>query len=261
MIDTHCHILPGLDDGPETLETSLAMARMAARDGVRIVIATPHTNLDDGYPSPEVVRERVAALNEAIRAEGIDLSVVPGAEITVTDRLTEHLEAGRVMTMGDRGKHLLIELPFNSFPNFIPDLFFSIQLMGFVPIIAHPERSGAARIRLDTIRELAQRGALLQVNMENVTRGGLLEMLSGSAPDSPRSLVRKLLQEDLVDFIGSDGHDPQRRRPVLTPARAGLKRFGGDGAFQRLTQSGPARLLRHPKQPGRVAPTADSPPA
>ncbi len=252
MIDTHCHILPGIDDGPDTLEISVEMARVAAKDGVHVIIATPHANLDEGVVTPEQIRERVAILNDAIRAAGIGITVLPGAEISSVDNLIKRLEAGQVMTVADRGKHLLIELPFSSFPNYVPDLFFNLQLMGFVPIIAHPERSGAARLRLDTIRELAQRGALLQVNAESIR---------GKEGRGIRAIAQRLLREDLVSFIASDGHDPKRRPPVISPARSAMRRLGGDAAFARLTESGPARLLRDPSRPGRTGTSAAPEPA
>ncbi|NSW57289.1 MAG: hypothetical protein HPY44_14840 [Armatimonadetes bacterium] len=228
------------------------MARVAAKDGVGVIIATPHANLDEGVVTPELIRQRVAVLNDAIHAAGIDITVLPGAEISSVDNLIKHLEAGRVMTLADKGKHLLIELPFSSYPNYVPDLFFNLQLMGFVPIIAHPERSGAARLRLDIIRELAQRGALLQLNADSIC---------GKEGRVVRTIAQKLLREDLVSFIASDGHDPKRRPPVISPARAAMRRLGGDAVFARLTQSGPARLLRDPSRPGRTSSSAAPEPA
>ena len=93
MIDLHCHILPGLDDGPATMAESLAMARMAAADGIRIIVATPHIDREFREPDPELVRRLVVSVNRALGAEGLPLRVLPGAEAPAEPELLEALQA------------------------------------------------------------------------------------------------------------------------------------------------------------------------
>jgi protein-tyrosine phosphatase len=235
MIDTHCHILPGLDDGPPDLETALTMARIAEQDGIRAIIATPHVGAKGVHPAPDEIRERTAAFSDAVRAAGINLIIHPGAEVRLTDTLCQELQAGELMTLGDRGKYLLVELPFNGYPAYAPELFFNLQVMGVVPVIAHPERTAMLRAHPEVIWGLAERGALLQINLDS---------LLGRAGWSIRTQTIRLLKREVVHLIASDAHDPRSRPPVLSRARKALRRLGGDEAFNKLVVAGPQWLLR-----------------
>lgn len=235
MIDTHCHILPGLDDGPEDLETALTMARIAEHDGIRAIIATPHVGANGSRPTPDVIRERTAAFNEALQQAAIRIAVYPGAEVRITDTLCQELQAGEHMTLADRGKHLLIELPLNSYPTYAAELFFNLQVMGITPVLAHPERTALLRVHPEVIWGLAERGVLLQANLDS---------LQGRAGWPVRSQAIRLLRRGAVHLIATDAHDPRKRPPVLSTARKALRRLGGDDAFQKLVISGPQGLLR-----------------
>lgn len=243
MIDTHCHILPGIDDGADDLKVSVAMARVAEKDGITTIFATPHMNLDEGYPDRELILAKAAELNEALRHEGIGVQVLPGAEISLTDKLTEFVRDGRALTMGDLGKYLLVELPFTGYPTFVPELFFSVQLLGVSPIIAHPERSAAALMGGDALEQLVNRGALLQVNAQSVM---------GREGRRVQAIAHKLIKDDRVDFLGSDAHNLRRRPPSLSAATKAFRRIGGDAMFRRLTLTGPERLLK-PAQPFKAS--------
>jgi protein-tyrosine phosphatase len=235
MIDTHCHILPGLDDGPADLETALTMARIAEHDGIRAIIATPHVGANGSRLTPDIIRERTAAFNEALQQAAIQLTVYPGAEVRITDTLCQELEAGEHMTLADRGKHLLIELPFNSYPAYAGELFFNLQVMGIIPVLAHPERTAMLRAHPEVVWGLADRGALLQVNLDS---------LQGRAGWGVRLQALRLLKRGAVHLLASDAHDPRNRPPILSTARKVLRRLGGEEAFQRLVIAGPQSLLQ-----------------
>jgi len=245
MIDIHCHILPGIDDGSPDLQTTIKMARAAEADGIEAIIATPHANLTRGRPTPDAIRDLTAQVNEALSREGINVTVFPGAEIALSDDLQQQIEAGSVLTLADRGTHVLIELPFTGFPTFVPSLFFNIQLLGFTPIIAHPERSAAARIDLELVIGLAHRGAQLQINAESI---------AGREGRVIRKITQTLMRKDLVHYIASDGHGARHRPPRMGYARKSLRRLGGDHKFAELTFHNPYALLR-PTERGRL--TAD----
>lgn len=229
MVDLHCHILPGLDDGPATLPDALAMARLAAADGVRVIVATPHVRREYRYPEPDLIREATARLDQAIRAENLPLRLLPGAEIPAEPELLEALQAGRLLTVGDRGRHVLIELPPNAPAIYVPELFFRLQVAGYTPVVAHVERAAIFRHQPGLLRELHDRGVLLQLNVESLRAGW-----------GTRRYARQLVREGLVDVLASDGHNTRRRPPVLTPARRAL----GADLFDTLTLTNPARLLR-----------------
>jgi protein-tyrosine phosphatase len=248
MIDIHSHILPGLDDGASDLETALQMARMAVADGIRTIIATPHTDPLRGEPSPDLVRERVAAFAAVLEREGIELQVLPGAENVLSDNLVEALRDGKVLTLGDRGKYVLIELPFGGYPTFIPELMFNIQLQGFLPVLAHPERSAMNRANPSAIQELVDKGARLQVNADSLLgRGGRAVMV----------LAQRLARNKAIWAVASDAHDLRSRPPQLSPVRKALRKLGGDLAFDDYTQINPAKILRvTPPPPPFQAPPA-----
>jgi protein-tyrosine phosphatase len=235
MIDIHSHILPGLDDGAPDVETALAMARMAVADGIRTIIATPHTDPFRGEPDPDMVRERVAAFSAVLVREGLELQVLPGAELVLSDNLPEALRDGKVLTLGDRGKYALIELPFGGYPTFIPELIFNLQLQGFLPILAHPERSAMNRTNPAAIEELVDKGARLQVNASSLLgRGGRAVMI----------LAQRLARAKAIWAVASDAHDLRSRPPVLSPVRKALRKLGGDAAFDSYTLLNPGKILR-----------------
>lgn len=234
MIDTHCHILPGLDDGAPDLAVSLAMARVAANDGIRTIVATPHVTADGVGPEPALVRERVAELQAAITAEGLALQVLPGTEYAASDVLATLAKAGQVMTVADQGRHVLVEMFFNARTDFIEQLVFALQIAGLTPVIAHPERSLMAREKPQVLRELALRGCLMQVNCASLT---------GDEGRAIQNVAQALLREGLVDLIATDAHDPRRRPPLLSPCAARLKKLGASEVYETATQTTPAKLI------------------
>jgi len=229
LIDVHCHILPGLDDGPATLEESLAMARLAAADGVEVIVATPHVERDHLYPPPDLVRELTARLNQALQAEGLALRVWPGAEIPDKPELLEGLEAGQLMTVGDLGRHVLVELSAHAPAAHTAELFFRLQLAGITPIVAHVERAVIFRRQPELLREFRDRGYPLQLNAESLR-----------ATWGMRRYARRLVNEGLVDLLASDGHGTRQRKPLLSPARRVLPAQ----VFDDLTLHNPLRLLQ-----------------
>src|SRR5262249_46332934 len=139
MIDLHCHILPGVDDGPSTLDEALAVARFCVADGITHVTATPHYHLHTRVPRPDVLRH-VAAFNQALAAAGIGLDVLPGCEVQVTDTATyrRELEAGLYCHLGDGPDFTLLELPWSErrCSNDVPELVSWLRGRGMTPILA-----------------------------------------------------------------------------------------------------------------------------
>jgi protein-tyrosine phosphatase len=232
VIDLHCHILPGLDDGPGSFDESLAMARMAAADGVCVIVATPHMDEQYRYPEPEMIRELVGRLNDLIRAEALPLRVLPGAEVRTGAELVDQLVAGKIMTLGDQNRYVLVELPSSGHALYAGELFFRLQLAGYTPLIAHIERVELFRAEPRLLHDFKDRGYGLQVNAESV---------SGRAGRHMHHHVMRLVKEGLADVLASDGHDVSKRRPLLTVARKALR--GRDGLFEQLTNDTPRNML------------------
>jgi len=233
LIDLHCHILPGLDDGPRTMEESLAMARMAAADGTRVIVATPHVDRELTIPDPNLVRHLVAELDRAVQEEGLPLRILPGSEVPAEPELLTALQEGRVLTVGDRGRHVLVELPSTTAAIYAPELFFRLQLAGYTPVIAHVERVAVFRQEPRMLQNFRDRGYHLQMNASS------LRSRFGSG-----RYARRLLKQGLVDIIASDGHDTMRRLPLLSPAQGHIK---SPALFEQLTLTNPGALLRPPR--------------
>ena len=140
IIDLHCHILPGLDDGPDTLDESLVMCVLSERQGVTAIVATPHMG-DPWYPvTCDDVRRGAKELSAACRGRGLKLDILPGGEVRLQPELAETVRAGKVLTLADTGRYLLLELPPYVAPR-IEGLVFELRVSGVTPILSHPERN------------------------------------------------------------------------------------------------------------------------
>ncbi|MGE5531952.1 MAG: tyrosine-protein phosphatase, partial [Bacteroidota bacterium] len=196
------------------------------------VVATPHVDERLCYPEPERIRDLTARLNELIRAEGLGLKALPGAEVRAAPELVERLVAGQVMTLGDQGKYVLVELPTSGQAVFAGELFFRMQVAGYVPIIAHAERVDWFRREPRVLESFRDRGVRVQVNAESV---------SGKAGRGCRNIAIGLVKSGLADVMGSDGHNVGGRKPLLSVGQRNLSRL--NGAFERLTVTTPGSFL------------------
>jgi protein-tyrosine phosphatase len=230
MIDLHCHILPGVDDGPTTLEESLAMARVAVADGLRVVAATPHLAPADFADHPWIAAG-VASLTAALQAESLPLEILPGAEIAAAPELLDHLPT--LPRLGD-SSWLLLEPPLLGLPNYLEEIVFALQLAGLKVILAHPERSQLMSIRPEIIQHLAERGCVLQINVAS---------LLGRHGWATRKAARQLLQQYPNCVLATDAHDALRRPPKFTPAARALRRYGGAPRFRELTEGRPGGIV------------------
>ena len=207
MIDIHCHVLPGLDDGAEDLSASLALARAAAADGVRRLVATPHVDTVHDYDLDEI-GARTGEVNRALARERIPLVVLSGGEISL-DRLGELGDESLCRLGLGGGTCLLIESPYHGPVPFLEEAVLDLQARGFQPILAHPERSPEFQDDLDRLGKLVGRGILCSLDA-----GSLI----GRFGSRPKRVALKLLSEGLAHNVASDAHDLDRRPPGLSGA-------------------------------------------
>ncbi|HEY8261690.1 MAG TPA: CpsB/CapC family capsule biosynthesis tyrosine phosphatase, partial [Methylosinus sp.] len=139
MIDLHCHILPGLDDGAASLDESLAMARMAAEDGVGVIACTPHITPGVYDHHGATIRARVADLQAALDAADIPLSLVIGADAHIAPGFVDGLRSGAIPSLNDT-RYVLVEPPHHAMPPMIEGFFVQLCAAGYVPVLTHPER-------------------------------------------------------------------------------------------------------------------------
>ena len=226
-VDLHCHLLPGVDDGPERLEESLEYARAAVASGTRTIVATPHVEQVDVRTLPA----RVEELRSALMGERIDLRVEVGGELkpqSIGALAQDELE---VIAHGPPGaRWLLYEVPFRGVEDEFVDGARELRERGFGLLLAHPERSrGILEDGLDRLDPLIRSGALVAANVGPLT---------GRESEPRWRAANHLLERGTVDLVATDAHPP--KRPYLLSDVAPMT---GDG-FARVTSELPARLLR-----------------
>jgi len=209
MIDLHCHILPNVDDGPQSVEESLAMARLAVKDGIREIVATPHSLNGIYSNSTQDIISGVAAFNEILSANGIDLKVQSGADLHLCQNMMQRIQNGEACTINNAGKFILLELPSQMVPNGVKDEIFALKLNGVTPIITHPERNAIIQHDPNVLYELIQMGALAQVTAMSVT-GDFGEFIA--------NVSEILVRDRLIHMIATDAHSSVDRPPVLSDA-------------------------------------------
>lgn len=204
MIDLHCHILPGLDDGALDLDDSLAMARQAERDGIAVVCATPHIRHDHDVAIEELAA-RVHALQERLDGDGVDVRVLRGGELAATDadRLTD--AQLRLVALGGAGGWVLLEPAPGPLGEGLEELVGRLARRGLATIVAHPERHAGADFE-ERLKALVAGGCLIQWTAQFVA-----DAVAGD-------LVLRLADEGLVHLLGSDAHSSHGGRPVRLAA-------------------------------------------
>jgi protein-tyrosine phosphatase len=219
MIDIHCHILPGIDDGPRDLNGSIEMAKAAVADGISKIIATPHFN--GKYENTrQVILGKVQELNEALKREGIPLTILPGQEPRIYGEILEDYEFDKILTLNDSRKYLFIELPSNHVPRYTERLLYDIQLSGLQPIIVHPERNQEIIENPDLLYNLVDKGTLTQVTASSIT---------GDFGKKVKKFSIQLLENNLTHFVASDAHNVDTRKFKLREAYEVVeKEFGID---------------------------------
>lgn len=235
MIDLHCHILPGVDDGPSSLDESLAMARLAVEDGIHTIVATPHT-LNGVYMNPiKEVTARVAAFQDALSENQIDLKLYPGADVHLCPDLLTRIESGDAGTINHAKKHILVELPSQTIPDGIKNEIFVLKLTGITPIISHPERNAIIQHDPVILYELLAMGALSQVTAMSLT---------GDFGTFVRGTAERLLRQRLVHVIASDAHSSDGRPPILSQAvNCAAEILGSDDEAKHMVTTVPAAIL------------------
>ncbi|MGD8189494.1 tyrosine-protein phosphatase [Brevibacillus ginsengisoli] len=209
MIDIHCHLLPGRDDGAQTLEEAVEMARIAFQDGITDMIVTPHTYDGIYHNTPEETVESMGILQKELERHHIPIRLHPGAEVHIHFELYKHLMNKQIMTLCDQEKYLLLELPSLTLPLFTDILIDELLQNGIIPIIAHPERIVALRHQQDRLVGWIKKGAIAQITGDSLT---------GKMGKRTKQFAHKLVRQRLVHLVASDAHRVRYRRAELSEA-------------------------------------------
>jgi protein-tyrosine phosphatase len=234
VIDLHSHVLPGIDDGPATLEGSLALARAAAAQGTRTLAATPHIDHQHGV-DPADLPARVSDLGGALRREGIPVTIVKGGEVALSRGADLDDDELRALCLGS-SPFLLLESPHVPSGGVVEAALFDFQVRGFRVLLAHPERSPLFLKDRERLRQLVNHGVLC-----SITAGSI----AGQFGRTVRAYALELLEEGLVHDVASDAHDERRRSPALRSCFAAAERDlpGLERQVDWLTHDAPAAIL------------------
>ena len=205
LTDIHSHILPGVDDGSESMEMSMEMIEQAYTQGVRRMIATPHYYPGHRNPSAEHLLKTAEELRNNIKKMYSDFTLYLGNEIYYRDGVFEKLKNKEIFTLADT-RYVLVEFSYTADFNKIYEAVRKFMNHGYYPVIAHIERYGCLQKNEKNVKELVRAGAYMQVNAENFHPGLFVPM---------RNYCMKLMEQGLVHFIGSDCHNLTDRVPNL----------------------------------------------
>lgn len=201
MIDLHCHILSGVDDGARSLSDSVEMAKQAVQQGIVTIVATPH-HMNGKYENRrQAIAGKVKELQQKLAAEQIPLTILPGQEVRIHGEMVEAFELGEIQPLAD-SSYVLVEFPFTSVPSYTEQLLFDLQMKGLTPVIAHPERNQQIIEQPDLLYKLINNGALSQVTAASII---------GGFGKKVKNFTFQLIEANLTHFIASDAHNIRNR--------------------------------------------------
>jgi protein-tyrosine phosphatase len=235
MIDLHCHLLPGIDDGPQSMEESLALAALAVRNGITHVIATPHIHPGRWNNDRFLIARLCNRLRLRLAYAGIPLTVGMAAEVRVDSELIRWLAQDKIPFLGQfRDKRaLLLELPHSHIPLGTENLITWLLQRNIQPVLAHPERNKDVIRRLDNIMPLVRCGGLLQITAGSIT---------GHFGKPAQRRAKQLLELDAVFAIATDAHNCRNRPPVLMQGRDAAEHIVGSERAHQLVTTHPMQL-------------------
>jgi protein-tyrosine phosphatase len=234
MIDCHCHMLPGLDDGAKSLDIALEMASVATSSGVSDILLTPHHNDGLYLNSREEILSRVKAFQEELDCEGLPLKIYPGSECHVVPELPDHLEKGIACTYADQNRAVLLELPKNALPLGAEQIIEQVEYLGFQPVIAHPERNSVLCREPERIRDWFERGWKFQLTNQSC---------SGEFGEGIQKVCYQWLKHGWIHFIASDAHRSAGRSPDMRKGVNQISEWFGEEVATLLSCDNPGRLI------------------
>lgn len=241
MIDLHCHLLPGIDDGARDLEASFAMARIAVEDGIHVVACTPHVFPGVFENDSVSILKAIEVLQRELDDAGIPLQLTCGADAHVTPELPGRLREGTVPRLG-HSRYFLLEPPHHVAPPRFDEYVFNLLAAGYVPIVTHPERLTWIEQHYATFAELVRQGAWMQVTAGSLT---------GRFGSRPKYWGQRMLDEGLVHILATDAHSAQGRPPLLAEGRAVAERYVGTEEATHMVETRPAGVLKD-EMPGKM---------
>jgi len=235
MIDLHTHILPGLDDGAQTLEESVEMARIAEKDGIKKIVATPHLFRNNFvYEDLNIINTKKKELIKALEVKKIKIEIFSGVEVHIAHNFIEEIRKNRSFLTINNSSYMFVEFPSEHVFSGVKNLFFDLMSEGIIPIIAHPERNSVFRKDPSVLYDLVQIGALAQANSGS---------FSGLYGQSSMEAVINFIELGLIHFIASDCHNTNYIPPRLSEAVAKATDLIGEEKARALVEDNQQAVL------------------
>lgn len=222
MIDLHCHLLPGIDDGSKNMDVSLRLAKEATENGVTHALLTPH-HMNGHYVNhkKDVIR-RTKEFQEELNRHNIPLTVFPGQEVRINGQLIDALDNDDILFADETGKYMMMEFPDNDVPHYTNQMIFELQQRGITPVVVHPERNTKIMAEPDLLYQMLEKGCLSQITASSYV---------GTFGKKVEKFSKNLIAAGQGYVFASDAHDLPGRKYEMRQAFKKLSReFGKDVA-------------------------------
>ena len=223
LVDIHCHILPGIDDGSKDWETSIKLAHAAVKDGITHAVVTPHTLNGRYLNHKKDVIKLTAEYQKRLKDENIPLTVFPGQEVRISGDLPQALDDDDILFLDEDGRYMLLEFPSDDVPSYAKDMIFKIMQRGITPIIVHPERNSRILKEPVILQELIEQGCLVQITASSYI---------GTFGKDIEEMSRKFIDAGQCSCFASDAHDLPKRQYEYSEALEKLSNEFGQGVAQ-----------------------------
>lgn len=233
MIDIHCHILPGIDDGAKTSGDTLTMLKSAIDEGITTITATPHHNPQFNNES-SLILKKVKEVQNIIDEHQLPIEVLPGQEVRIYGDLLKEFSEGKLLTAAGTSSYILIEFPSNHVPAYAKELFYNIQLEGLQPILVHPERNSGIIENPDILFDFIEQGVLSQITASSVT---------GHFGKKIQKLSFKMIENHLTHFVASDAHNVTSRAFKMKEAFEIIEDSYGSGVSRMFQNNAESVIL------------------
>lgn len=223
LVDIHCHILPGIDDGSKDWETSIKLAHAAVKDGITHAVVTPHTLNGRYLNHKKDVIKLTAEYQKRLKDENIPLTVFPGQEVRISGDLPQALDDDDILFLDEDGRYMLLEFPSDDVPSYAKDMIFKIMQRGITPIIVHPERNSRILKEPVILQELIEQGCMVQITASSYI---------GTFGKDIEEMSRKFIEAGQCSCFASDAHNLPKRQYEYSEALEKLSNEFGQGVAQ-----------------------------
>lgn len=235
MIDIHSHLMPNVDDGAKSVEEAIELIKEAKVEGITDIILTPHYIIDSYEQNIETLNHLKDKLQQMIKNENVDINLHIGMEVYITNNLVEIFKQNKILTLAG-SKYILIELPMNTYVQYLDMVVFKLIENNIIPIIAHPERYKFVQENPKNLKKLLDSGCLIQSNI-----GSILGIYGKKA----KKTIKYLLKNDLINFLATDTHRRKTIYPLLKKGIKKIEKITGKEKAQELTSLNAQKILNN----------------